>query len=57
LFGSLCHQSRKSEKRLKRGGGVDHFALDFNEAENELFLETLVSEITPEEYFHQRVGA
>src|SRR2546425_6244862 len=44
---------RKSEKRLKRGGGVDHFSLDFSEAENELFLQTRLSEITPEEYFHQ----
>ncbi len=44
---------RKSEQRLKRGGGFDHFSLDFSEAESELFLQTRVSEITPEEYFHQ----
>ena len=44
---------RKSERRLKRGGGADHFSLDFGEAENELFLQTRVSEITAEEYFHQ----
>src|SRR6266550_4297488 len=44
---------RKSERRLKRGGGADHLSLDFGEAENELFLQTRVSEITAEEYFHQ----
>lgn len=44
---------RKSEQRLKRGGGADHFSLDFDEAENELSLQSFVSEITPEEYFHR----
>ncbi|MCU1265410.1 MAG: hypothetical protein JWM21_1728 [Acidobacteria bacterium] len=44
---------RKAEQRLKRGGGVDHLSLDFGEAENELFLQPYVSEITPEEYFHR----
>ena len=44
---------RKSERRLKRGGGADHFSLDFSEVENELFLQPHVSEITPEEYFHR----
>ncbi len=44
---------RKSEQRLKRGGGADHFSLDFTEAENELSLHRFVSEITPEEYFHR----
>lgn len=44
---------RKSAQRLKRGGGADHFSLDFSEAENELFRQQHVSEITPEEYFHR----
>ncbi|MEP6571020.1 MAG: hypothetical protein ABJC10_14715 [Acidobacteriota bacterium] len=44
---------RKSEQRLKRGGGAEHLSLDFGEAENELSLHSLVSEITPEEYFHR----
>jgi DNA-directed RNA polymerase specialized sigma24 family protein len=44
---------KKSEQRLKRGGGADHLSLDFSEAENELFLQPHVSEITPEEYFHR----
>ena len=51
LDGFVANQ-RKSEQRLKRGGGADHFSLDFSEAENELSLQ-LVSEITPEEYFHR----
>jgi len=44
---------RKSEQRLKRGGGVDHFSLDFAAAENELSRRGFVSEITPEAYFHR----
>ena len=44
---------RKSEARLKRGGGADHSSLDFTEAENELSLHTFVSEVSPEEYFHR----
>ena len=44
---------RKSERRLKRGGGVPHFTLDFSAAENELSLQEHVSEIRPEEYFHR----
>ena len=43
---------KKAERRLKRGGGADHFSLDFSEAENELSLQ-LASEMTPEEYFHR----
>jgi DNA-directed RNA polymerase specialized sigma24 family protein len=42
---------KKSDRRLKRGGGVAHFSLDFSEAENELSLQ-LRSQATPEEYFH-----
>ncbi|HEV7398320.1 MAG TPA: hypothetical protein VGN86_17540 [Pyrinomonadaceae bacterium] len=44
---------RKAEHRLKRGGGVEHFSLDFGEAENELFLQHGVSELTPEVFFQR----
>jgi DNA-directed RNA polymerase specialized sigma24 family protein len=44
---------RKSEKRLKRGGRINHFSLDFSEAENELSLQERVSDLTPEEYFQR----
>lgn len=44
---------RKSEQRLKRGGGADHLSLDFSEAEDELFRQHHVSEVTPEGYFHR----
>src|SRR6185295_16580690 len=44
---------RKSERRLKRGGGADHFPLDFSEAENELSLQDQKSEISPDDYFHR----
>jgi RNA polymerase sigma-70 factor (ECF subfamily) len=51
LDGFVANQ-RKSEQRLKRGGGAAHFSLDFSEAENELSLQ-LVSQAAPEEYFHR----
>lgn len=44
---------RKSAQRLKRGGGAEHFPLDVSEAENELFLQTGISEMSPEDYFHR----
>src|SRR5882762_1412968 len=34
---------RKSAQRLKRGGGADHFSLDFGEAENELSFQVPTS--------------
>lgn len=43
---------KKSAERLKRGGDVAHLSLDFGEAENELFFQQNVSEITPEDFFH-----
>jgi RNA polymerase sigma factor (sigma-70 family) len=51
LDGYVANQ-KKSDQRLKRGGGIEHFALDFVEAENELALQ-LVSEVTPDEYFRR----
>jgi DNA-directed RNA polymerase specialized sigma24 family protein len=52
LDGFVANQ-RKSAQRLKRGGGAEHFSLDFGEAENELALQIRSSELTPEEYFHR----
>ena len=43
---------KKSDQRLKRGGGANHFSLDFSEAESELSSQ-LVSHSTPEEFFHR----
>ena len=44
---------KKAGQRLKRGAGVDHFALDFNSAEGELALGAAASAITPEDYFRR----
>lgn len=52
LDGFVANQ-RKSETRLKRGGGVGHFSLDFAEAENELARYRISPEGTPEDYFHR----
>ena len=43
---------RKAGQRLKRGGDVDHYQLDFAAAEDEL-AHASVSPLTPEEYFHR----
>ena len=43
---------RKAGQRLKRGGDVDHYQLDFAAAEVEL-AHASVSTLTPEEYFHR----
>jgi len=45
---------RKSEQRLKRGGGREHVSLDsldFRGADNELALHPPASNVTPEQYF------
>jgi DNA-directed RNA polymerase specialized sigma24 family protein len=52
LDGFIANQ-RKAERRLKRGGGADHFSLDFGSAEQELALHVLASDTTPEEFFHR----
>lgn len=44
---------RKAQQRLKRGGSDAPLSLDFAEAENELFLQHGVSELTPEDFFHR----
>lgn len=43
---------KKSDSRLKRGGGNDHFSIDFSSAEDEVELNA-VNGITPEDYFHK----
>ena len=52
LDGFVANQ-RKSEQRLKRGGGVNHFSLDFPGAEQELAAHGVTTGITPEDYFHR----
>jgi DNA-directed RNA polymerase specialized sigma24 family protein len=42
---------RKAGSRLKRGGGMDHYSLDFAAAEDELASHT--STLDPEDYFHR----
>jgi DNA-directed RNA polymerase specialized sigma24 family protein len=44
---------KKAEQRLKRGGGAEHFSLDFNGAENEFLLHAVSAEISPEDYFQR----
>ena len=43
---------KKSDTRLKRGGGNDHFSIDFSSVEDELELNA-TDGITPEDYFHK----
>jgi len=52
LDGFVANQ-KKADSRLKRGGGVSQFSFDFITAEDELVLYSLVSDMTPEEYFHR----
>jgi RNA polymerase sigma-70 factor (ECF subfamily) len=44
---------RKARRRLKRGGGVDHYQLDFVAAEAELASHASESTLSPEDYFHR----
>lgn len=44
---------RKAGNRLKRGGGMDHYSLDFAAAEDELAAHSLASTLNPEDYFHR----
>jgi hypothetical protein len=44
---------RKAGKRLKRGGDVNHFQLDFVSAEDEIALQSAAADLSPEEYFHR----
>ncbi len=51
LDGFLANQ-RKADKRLKRGGNINHFQLDFISAEDEIGLHAPL-DLSPEEYFHR----
>ena len=45
---------RKAGKRLKRGGDLNHFQLDFLSAEDEIAMQSLqASDLNPEDYFHR----
>jgi RNA polymerase sigma factor (sigma-70 family) len=44
---------RKAEQRLKRGGDMDHYQLDFAAAEVELAAHSSATTLSPEEYFHR----
>src|SRR5690349_20147259 len=44
---------RKAGSRLKRGGDMDHFSLDFAAAEGELASHAATSTLNPEDYFHR----
>ena len=44
---------RKAGRRLKRGGDMDHYQLDFVTAENELRAHAASTDLTPEDYFHR----
>ncbi|HET8780775.1 MAG TPA: hypothetical protein VFM63_00035 [Pyrinomonadaceae bacterium] len=45
---------RKAGKRLKRGGDLNHFQLDFLTAEDEIAMQSLqANDLSPEDYFHR----
>jgi RNA polymerase sigma factor (sigma-70 family) len=52
LDGFIANE-RKAGKRLKRGGDIDHFQLDFLSAEDEFAMHTANVDLSPEEYFHR----
>jgi len=44
---------RKASNRLKRGGDMHHYQLDFAAAEDELAAHSVTSTLNPEDYFHR----
>ena len=44
---------RKAGQRLKRGGDMDHYQIDFVAAEHELALHASTNDLSPEDYFHR----
>ena len=52
LDGFIANE-RKAGQRLKRGGDMDHYQLDFAAAEDELAAHATASTLTPEEFFHR----
>ena len=51
LDGFIANE-HKAGRRLKRGGDVDHYSLDFAAAEDELASQAVTS-LNPEDYFHR----
>ena len=52
LDGFIANE-RKAGRRLKRGGDMDHYQLDFVSAEEELALHAATSDLSAEDYFHR----
>jgi DNA-directed RNA polymerase specialized sigma24 family protein len=53
LDGFIANE-RKAGKRLKRGGDLNHFQLDFLSAEDEVAMQALqANDLNPEDYFHR----
>jgi DNA-directed RNA polymerase specialized sigma24 family protein len=52
LDGFIANE-RKAGRRIKRGGDVDHYQLDFATAEDELAAHAATTDLSPEEYFHR----
>ena len=52
LDGFIANE-RKAGARLKRGGDMDHYQLDFAAAEDELATHPTAATLSPEEYFHR----
>jgi DNA-directed RNA polymerase specialized sigma24 family protein len=52
LDGFIANE-HKAGKRLKRGGDVNHFQLDFLSAEDEIAMHAANVDLSPEDYFHR----
>jgi DNA-directed RNA polymerase specialized sigma24 family protein len=52
LDGFIANE-HKAGRRLKRGGDMDHYQLDFAAAEDELAAHAVTSTLNPEDYFHR----
>lgn len=50
---AFIKNEHKAGKRLKRGGDVNHFQLDFLSAEDEIAMHAANVDLSPEEYFHR----
>lgn len=52
LDGFIANE-RKAGKRMKRGGDINHFQLDFLSAEDEIAMHSANVDLSPEDYFHR----
>ena len=52
LDGFIANE-RKAGQRLKRGGDLNHFQLDFLSAEDEIAMHAANVDLSPEDYFHR----